>query len=231
MNCANILPDNRERRDLGQMKQPTETLVDPEIVQAIIDAAAPCTPAVGDRGDRLRACLAESVRRIVRKAPSRKLLTPREMERVMKAHDRFDKVLRSVQGAGNPPPMLWREYDSGTPMTPWTHWMESLKFREEKEELLNWKAIGELLAIFEALFGERIVQSNSDAGDSCPMCFLKEAFAAARGLVPQEKQDLARWYYIAPSASSLNKRLDRLRAEEMSAGESIVRVYLEADSQ
>jgi hypothetical protein len=204
----------------------SELLIDPEAVRTIIRAAGRRVAAEGVLLERLEACLAEAISRAIRKAPAKKLLIPREMRSVMKAHDRFDKLLSSLQSAGNPPPMLpSATMESGSRETPWTRWMDGLAFRSEKEELLNWEAIGEFLAIYEALFAERIMKANADTGVSHPVSFLKAAFRAVKAKVTAEQHDLARWYYQAPSVSALNERLERLRLEGMVPGELLVRRF------
>ena len=197
--------------------------VQPEIrieageVSKIIEAAGLEVAAAEPTAGKLRAILAQTVSEMLRNAPTRKPLTRREFEKVERLHDRFDQLLRSYQGTGNPPPMLpVYTLESGKQITTWERWLDSLKLHGGKrEESINWAAVGELLVIYEMLFETAVVTENAEFGDSKPVAFLRAAFALVKRGVADERIQIAPWYYMAPGVSSLNARLKDLRANEM----------------
>lgn len=194
-----------------------ETLIDGTEVSAIMEAAGLEVIADPPSATKLLDILAQAISEIIRKAPDRKRMTRREIERVEKLHDRFDTLLRSYQGTGNPPPLLPTvPLESGTHLTPWQRWLDTLKFHDPKrQDSINWTAVANLLVIYEMLFGKTVVAENAEMGDSKPVVFLNAAFALVKSSVAEDRIRIDPWYYKAPSVSSLNARLRDLRANEM----------------
>jgi hypothetical protein len=204
-----------------------------EVISSIIAATGLQPPAHQEKVERLEAYLSAVILNLARKAPTRKALGPAEMRKVGQLHDKFDALLRSFQGAGNPPPMLpWTTLESGTPVTPWTHWMDGLAFAGQgRPEQLNRGAVGELLAIYEQLFERTAVAENAELGESAAVRFIRACLRAVRERVPPERVLLAPWYYQVPSVSSLNGRMDHLRKHELRFGRERVSRFLGSASQ
>lgn len=210
------------------MSDNSQSPVGAEKIDRIIRAAGLEVAADPETTLKLAAILGRTVSEMIRMAPSRKALTRKEMERVEKLHDRFDSLLRSFQGTGNPPPMLPTvRYESGVVVTEWQRWLYALRFHEPtRQKSLNWRAVGELLVLYEMIFETRVTAENAESGATRPVCLLKAAFAAVKEHVPKEQERIAPYYYIVPSVSSLNSRLGELRTREMKFAEHRIREML-----
>lgn len=212
------------------MSESPEPSIDRSLLLRIVKAVELPVAATEPEAERLLACLGEIIRLVIRRAPTGPRMTQRQMDEVMKAHDTFHELLASFQDSWNaPPPLSTKSLQSGAPVSPWTRWRDRTRF--EADDQLNWNAVGELIAVYEALFAETVATANEDVGESRPLAFLRETFAVVRELVPAEVRDCDRYYYIAPSNSSLNKRLKRLRRDEILSGEALVRRFIPSDSQ
>ena len=176
--------------------------LDPATLVAIVAAANPRTALSDQTIEALRGWLAQSMTLAIRRARATPL-GKGDVDRLEAAYLRFRNVIDDLQDRDDPPPLI--PVADGS--TDWEHWLighQHFGFKRGRKASSDWRLVGALLALYEALSGKR---ASAAQANGPTMRFLETALHTLADHAPAETHS----NLGPPTADALKQQLPHLR--------------------